>query len=752
MPLVLAHGSLWHEARGGGDPTVSAPVSGGLNHGVRGGGTPGGDVRVPAPENRYAAVRIALIDETRVAGNNLRFAVGGDVQQLSGAWTRLGADASYAYYTTALFTAFGGDVHIEQSGVPWTDGGGQTGNAFFSAAPTLAQAQAATYAASWTADLEIGLGHDTRGGGVPHVGPLGLDVIIADEDRTQYLTDVSVDHTLDARLTCSISVWSRLDLWRPVIGNRVRLIHTTEAPEDGGVISRTIFGGTVDRITTSIQRPGPSYEQRRRVLYRLSCVSHEQALDRRRINTIYEDKTQQEIVLDLLKTIGPDEPVMASEITVDEGPRYDRLLFVYQSVTECLNKLHDLSGYPWWVTPDGFLHMHERTADDAPYNIDSSLRPGDPEYLRHQAYQTVNVDTHREEYRNIQIVRGGRALTPERLVESFRGDGEQQTFTTSLPVGKTPDIYVSTPDADGNLVDVKQIIGFQGLERDTYAQWLWSGETNQISQNTDDEPLTASQILRVEYHGLHYVVVQRSDSEAIINRRGVEGTTGRYEHVHVDQSLRSADAVRAETQALLDRHSAIPTVLNATTFRGGLDVGQRLRVKLPEHGIDASEDFLIQSVSIKKYNSRLALTTIGAISTGWIGGWESFYRRLLERRPLVETGDAERYTTAVGPPDAVISVSEPTSLDVLDPNYIGVGNPRGLTAKGAVSAAQIGNPALQTAIVGKHVVGPVVLIGETAFDPDYQGGTGRVGYYGGFPISGGLWNTVRGGGNPVIGA
>ena len=295
------------------------------------------------------------------------------------------------------------------------------------------------------------------------------------------------------------------------------------------------------------------------------------------------------------------------------------------------------------------------------------------------------MSTDRHEYRNIQVVRGGRAITPGALTEEFAGDGTRRTFVVSLPVGRVPDVYVRTGPSGAF---VKKTTGFQSFERNEDAQWFWTGESNEITQNDDEPVLTSDDLLRVVYHGLHYVIVERSNGNAITERRDVEGGTGRYEHVYVDSTLRSADAVRAESQALLDRHSNIPIRLRATTFRVGLDVGQSVSVRLPEHGIEAPTPFLIESVSRKKYDSTRVLTTINAVSTTWLGEWEALYRAMLQKRDFVETGDAERFTVAISTPTEVVVADDAHAVTALTEN-----------------------PADPVAIVGQHRVGFRCVVG-----------------------------------------
>ena len=456
------------------------------------------------------------------------------------------------------------------------------------------------------------------------LSPPAFSIDYTDRTRNLLVESLNVTHNLDSRAVLNAIVYSRGE-WRPRTGERVQL----NVPGDP---LYEVFTGTVDAVTSTYRRPGPGDlpAGTRRIDYQITAVGLDQVLDRHIVNTVHADKTLREIVRSLVDIVALDGITMR-DVDVDVGPTFERVVFSWVSVSRALYILSDLSGRDWWVSASGALHMRQRTAYAAPFGISSTDDVG--------PFIDITVSEHRREYRNVQIVRGGRVVTAERE-EIFAGDGTVQTFNVALPVAAAPTVEIVDVLPDGTLNEATRVardVGIAGI--DSGRDWYWSSDRSEISQDQDNVPLSTDERLVVRYRGSYNITISRGSAAAIAERQNVEGGSGRYEHVLENRALESVATTSAEAEALLARYGYIPTVVEGVTRRRGLEAGQLIPVDLPEHEINNSS-YLVTDISISMDDSRRLLTTATTISGAWVGGWERYFRKILEARQRISASDA----------------------------------------------------------------------------------------------------------------
>lgn len=405
-------------------------------------------------------------------------------------------------------------------------------------------------------------------------------------DCTGYLVpeSLSLEDAINERSILSFALKAPQGTLRVVEGQQVMLTNVDR-----------IFGGTIESVTEE-QPIGSTY-----VLYRVECVDWHQVLDRRIVAESYADTTVGDIIADIVTTY-----LAAEEIThsVTNATVVREAVFNYVPATQVFDRLAERTGCNWWIDPDKVLHFEARDATAAPWSI-SSTSP----------IRNVQVQRHRQEYRNRQYVKGGRATT-DTQTESFKGDGVTQTFNVGYPIAKQPTITLNgTP----------QTVGVRGV--DSGKQWYYAKGDRAITQDPDGTPIGPDDALVVTYQGLFNIVLILKDEAAIAERQAVEGGTGCYDYVDEEPEITSLDAAIEYASDKLRRYARTGRTLTFTTFRDGLAAGQILHVDLPEHGLD--EDFLITRVEFAETEADGKYEwAVEAVSGEAVGGWAQFFRKL----------------------------------------------------------------------------------------------------------------------------
>lgn len=412
----------------------------------------------------------------------------------------------------------------------------------------------------------------------------------------------SLEYTddLNARNTLTFRLWEPSGLVEFECGQDVVLY------DMDGVTK--LFAGTIDDCETYRGKAGSLDNEVDGLFWRLTCVDYNQLPDRKLAAVSYDDTSFATIVADLVATYLSADGVAVGN--VDAGPTFVRKLFNYRSLTDCLNELSEDTGFAWWIDYDKRFHFRSRDSVVAPFEATEANRN----------VQSCRVRWNRGPYRNRQYIRAGHDLTLP-LTELFTGDDVRQTFNVSFPVGEEPTILVN---------GAAQTVGIRGVEDQDAFDWYWNKDFTEISQRHDATPLTLTDTLSVVYRGRYPIIAQAQADDEILRRQAIEGGSGLYEAIEDFGDVDSADLAFDTALAKLHRDGYIRRTITLDTDQTGLASGQVLRVTLPKYDLD--DLFLVQSVTAVEGGRNTLQYTVTLLDGDAVGGWLSFYRRLMAAR------------------------------------------------------------------------------------------------------------------------
>lgn len=386
------------------------------------------------------------------------------------------------------------------------------------------------------------------------------------------------------------------------VGHEVIIEHRT----------RRLFAGSIADF--SIDTSGGA------VYHRINAKDYSAELEKKRVAQSYADTGDPitQTIGDVITSVFNDFLSTSGLIlgTIDDGPLISKINFPYIRALDALVQLANLTSgtFIWSVDYFKILTFRSRTAVPAPWEIDDTQFD--------VMNDTPAASKSLENYRNRQIVRGGKAETEVRT-DLFEADGKQRTFTLRLPVAAKPVIRVNTvavPPAN---------IGIKGIDEDTAGvTWLFELEKATVSAKT--APSSGDDI-EVDYIGLFPIVVKRENTGEQATRAALEIGDGIYESLEVDQELDLTTA-RQFGDALLDKHARVPHRIQFTTDRQGeVRAGQLLTIELTQLGIKA--DFVIETVDLLMVGDNPRYN-IAANDGRELLEWLNFYRKI-QRDPFL---------------------------------------------------------------------------------------------------------------------
>lgn len=314
----------------------------------------------------------------------------------------------------------------------------------------------------------------------------------------------------------------------------------------------------------------------------------------------------QAVMVDRMLTLFPTD-------AFPTGPTIDTFVANYQRVSDLFDRLSELTGYMWDIGPDKVLRFLDRSTMTAPVAL-TQTSGADLAY-------SLDIESTREQYRNVQFVRGGLTETDTQQIEQFAGDGKQRTFVVALPISRVPVVKVN---------NVVKTVGIRQV--DTGKDWYWAENSNEISQDQSGTVLTASDTLRVEYYGYFPLLTIHREDVRVTERQTVEGGSGIYEQMESDEDITDAQLARDRAAGLLRRFGVIETTLRFRSRVTGWEPGQLLSVSRPEHGL--SGDFLITRVDLSHEVKDEYRYTVTAVSGEAVESWVAFFKRIADARLL----------------------------------------------------------------------------------------------------------------------
>ena len=256
-----------------------------------------------------------------------------------------------------------------------------------------------------------------------------MEILVNASSVLQYAqeTSVRIGSTINSRSTASFTLRDTSGALDVAVGRSVQMYDA---------VATSIFGGTVEEVRKRILDDNVGVE------LQLQCVSHEQRLDKRVVQSkVYTDTTCGAVVADLITSFADGEGIfLDGPSTVQAGAAVDKIIYDYdRRLSDVLDELAALSGFVWWVDPDGYLFFVTRTFASAPWTLtNADIQRG-----------TANVRRSRSGVVNRLWQRVNWAAKAE-TYNFFTGNGSTRTFTLldaasqPNPVNRIERILLST--------------------------------------------------------------------------------------------------------------------------------------------------------------------------------------------------------------------------------------------------------------------------------------------------------------------
>ena len=348
----------------------------------------------------------------------------------------------------------------------------------------------------------------------------------------------------------------------------------------------------------------------------ITCADNHYLADKRIVAKVWENKTAEYIVTDLITSYLAAEGITVGEIQT--GLTFKRVVANYVSASDVIQALADACGDQWYINSLKALYFIARETNAAPWAVTVDKMLDNPK---------PRLSKGNPQYRNRQYVRGGTALTSVQT-ENFTGDGVMQSFACGYPIQLEPTI-----SEDGYL----QTVGIKGLE--TGKDYYWSKDDSVIYA---DAVPGDGVVIEVEYYGKYKVISLVSNTAEIASQKSVEGGgTGWVENSIVNTDIESKEEASEFGMAKLTEFCRDAERFSFLTKDSGLAAGQLATVTYSPFGFSAHE-MLIESVVITTRSDKI-LYSVTAITGPVFGSWTRLFKSLsMQNAGIIKLGQDEQ--------------------------------------------------------------------------------------------------------------
>lgn len=414
--------------------------------------------------------------------------------------------------------------------------------------------------------------------------------------------------------------------FKPRIGHVVTIL-------DG---ASTVFSGPIVRVNERAVAYGA-------IMYSIECSDYSRFLDRKLVVEVYQDITVAAIIADIVSTYTTDG-FTTTNVDCDIVVNY--VAFNYETVTDCLKQLAELTSFDWYVDENKDIHFFSRETNAAPFSLEDDS--GNWEYT------SLVLRNDNSQIRNQIYVRGGEYLGTE-FTAVILATGSD----TIYPVG------YRYQDFDVTLTGHVLNVGIDGLDNPDLFDVLYNFQ-EKIIRFRDARKPTASSDIRVSGKPYVPVIVKVADFESQAAMVTAEGGDGVYEHVIIDKSIASKEGARDRARAEIVRYKSTIVEGEFRTTTAGLRAGQQIALNIVSRDIDAS--YIINKVSYKMWTPNVMSYQVSLISTKTFGILDWMQRQLRDEKKTIQINPDE-IQDVVNIADAEISIEE----------LIAVGNTKSLT-------------------------------------------------------------------------
>ena len=431
-------------------------------------------------------------------------------------------------------------------------------------------------------------------------------VVINDEIQDIKKNSLMVETRIEERSIAEFTIVDTTGILTFQKGQPVGIYDTTDT---------RIFGGVIDNPERVAMSPTGG------LFHPIRCADWHYLADKRLIAESYLVASYANagaIVTDIHTKYLAGEGITIGNI--EAGVTIVEAVFNYVRASEALDALAEKSNKIWYIDENKALYFVARDLIPAPWNW--TTRTPKP------AGTKAHWSGGNPKYRNRQYIRGGRDITAPQT-ESFVADGEQNAFTCSFPLAKTPSgatghIQENPPAAD-------ETVGIKGLDAPGDFAYYW---------NKGDPTIYAfavpvvNTIIEVEYIGMFDILVLAEDPIAIAAQLAIEGAgTGYVDDIADEPKLTDKDASIDAAEAKLVRFAVTGQRFQYQTLDTGLKPGQLQMIDYPTLGLNSTQ-MLIESVVLRGFGSEVT-HDITAIQGPTMGSWSDLFRALAHMKQEV---------------------------------------------------------------------------------------------------------------------
>lgn len=337
------------------------------------------------------------------------------------------------------------------------------------------------------------------------------------------------------------------------------------------------------------------------LLYQIQCVDNHLIFDRRYVAESFEKKSVSYIINFILNKYFNEDGIIISQI--DSGNTIiEEAVFNYIKASDCISQLAEKTGCIWWIDDERRFYFVYRESEYVDWELNENCE-----------IKALTFNSHKQKYRNKQIVRGAKIET-SLLTQTFKTDGEIQSFVLSYPPIYEPKVYVN---------NVAKTVGIRGV--DTGKDFYWSKNDKVINSEIK---YSSGNIVKIEYIGVFDIVVDISNYDEINRIKELEDTSGIYEDVENLKGLKTLDGVIEETRNLIDTYSNFGKTISFITDKK-IYAGQIMRCYLPKFNF--YDEILITEVTIKEIIKDKFIYQVQGVTNEAVGGWVEFFKKYFKK-------------------------------------------------------------------------------------------------------------------------
>lgn len=362
--------------------------------------------------------------------------------------------------------------------------------------------------------------------------------------------------------------------FRPVLGDEVAVYD-----EDGITL---IFGGTI--INTEEKVDGLAK------YFSVDCKDWTHTLDRKLVVGVYTGQT----IAYIVNHIVTNYTAGFTNINTTDTTVINLISFNYLTPSECFKKLASMLGnYSWYVDYEKDVHFYANSSVAAPYGLTDTSE--------NFSWNSLTFRSDVSQIRNHIILRGG-TTEGTTFTELKIADGQQNTFfvgydltnyTFYKALAATPTTFVTLT------------VGSDGVDDPTTVDVLYNPNSGLIRFANSNTP-AINDVIKWTGTPTYPLITQKIDAPSVAQ-------FGTYQHVIVDQNIKSVSAASQRMQAELARYAGQVDGAQFMTYTAGLLAGQNININSDLRSIN--QNFKIDRITTTLYTPKKFKYDVDLITT-----------------------------------------------------------------------------------------------------------------------------------------